>query len=122
VRVVGDRHQLGRALRNVTDNAAGHAASRVELRVGREGADAVVDVIDDGPGIPGPDRMRVFERFVRLDASRQRGAGGTGLGLAIAREIALAHGGELAVLDHDGGTRLQLRLPLDGDGPPEPVT
>jgi signal transduction histidine kinase len=121
VRVVGDRHQLGRALRNVTDNAAGHAASRVELRVGREGADAVVDVIDDGPGIPGPDRMRVFERFVRLDASRQRGAGGTGLGLAIAREIALAHGGELAVLDHDGGTRLQLRLPLDGDGPPEPV-
>jgi signal transduction histidine kinase len=122
VRVVGDRHQLGRALRNLTDNAARYAASCVELRVARQGTDAVIDVIDDGPGIPGADRVRVFERFVRLDPSRQRGAGGTGLGLAIAREIALAHGGELTVVDHGGGAHLRLRLPLDREGPPGPAT
>jgi signal transduction histidine kinase len=112
VRVVGDRHHLARALRNLTDNAARHATDRVELCVGRQGADAVLDVVDDGPGIPAAARERVFERFVRLDASRQRGAGGTGLGLAIAREIARSHGGELLVRDHDGGAHLQLRLPL----------
>ncbi|MCW2636086.1 MAG: ATP-binding region, ATPase domain protein [Blastococcus sp.] len=112
VRVIGDRNQLARALRNLTDNAARHATSHVELRVGRQGTDAVLDIIDDGPGISVAAREQVFERFVRLDPSRQRGAGGTGLGLAIARGIARAHGGELAVVDHDGGAHLQLRLPL----------
>jgi signal transduction histidine kinase len=115
VRVVGDRHQLARALRNLTDNAARHATHRVELRLSRRGSRAVVDVIDDGPGIPVAVRDHVFQRFVRLDSSRQRGAGGTGLGLAIAREIARAHGGQLTVADHDGGARLQLRLPLGTD-------
>jgi signal transduction histidine kinase len=118
VRVVGDRHQLARALRNLTDNAVRHSAARLELRVGRQGADAIVDVIDDGPGIPPAERARIFERFVRLDPSRQRGDGGTGLGLAIAREIVLAHGGELTVVDRDGGAHLQLRVPLP-DGPQE---
>jgi signal transduction histidine kinase len=112
VRVGGDAHQLARALRNLTDNAARHAAGQVELRVGRDGADAVIDVLDDGPGIPAADRERVFERFVRLDASRQRGAGGTGLGLAIAREIARAHGGDVVGVDADRGAHLELRLPL----------
>jgi len=118
VRVVGDHDQLARVLRNLTDNAARHATDRVELWVSRQGTDAVLDVVDDGPGIPAVDRERVFERFVRLDPSRQRGAGGTGLGLAIAREIARAHGGELSVVDHDEGARLQLRMPLtDIDAP-----
>ncbi|WP_167760372.1 ATP-binding protein [Blastococcus sp. CT_GayMR16] len=121
VRVVGDRHQLARALRNLTDNAARHATDRVELRVSRQGAEAVIDVIDDGPGIPAPVRERVFERFVRLDPSRQRGAGGTGLGLAIAREIARAHGGELSVVDHDGGAHLQLSIPLSDPDRPHPT-
>jgi signal transduction histidine kinase len=112
VRVTGDPHDLARVLRNLADNAARHAAGCVELRVQQRGTEAVVDVLDDGPGIPAADRERVFERFVRLDDSRQRSAGGAGLGLAIAREIARAHGGHLAVLDSHGGAHLELRLPL----------
>jgi signal transduction histidine kinase len=112
VRLTGDRHGLARVLRNLADNAARHAAGCVELRVAQRGAEAVVDVIDDGPGIPEADRDRVFERFVRLDDSRQRSAGGAGLGLAIAREIVRAHAGHLAVLGSRGGAHLELRLPL----------
>ncbi|GAA3165383.1 ATP-binding protein [Blastococcus jejuensis] len=111
-RVHGDPHQLARALRNLTDNATRYASDRVELKVDRRGDDAVIDVVDDGPGIPPGDRERVFERFVRLDASRQRAAGGAGLGLAIAREIARAHAGDLVVVDTDRGAHLQLWLPL----------
>ena len=118
VRVSGDRDHLARVLRNLTDNAARYATGCVELRVAREGRDAVLDVIDDGPGIPAADRERVFERFVRLDPSRERSAGGTGLGLAIAREIVRAHGGELIAAAHDGGAHLQARIPLPGGGEP----
>jgi signal transduction histidine kinase len=111
VRVTGDRQQLARVLRNLTDNAARHAAGRVELRVERVDDEAVIDVIDDGPGIPEADRDRIFERFVRLDASRHRAGGGAGLGLAIAREIARAHEGELSALGSARGAHLRLRLP-----------
>jgi signal transduction histidine kinase len=111
LRVGGDRHQLQRALRNLTDNAVRHATHRIEIRAGGMGEDAVVDVIDDGPGIPTADHERIFERFVRLDSSRDRAGGGAGLGLAIAREIAAAHGGELAALDAPGA-HLRLCLPL----------
>jgi signal transduction histidine kinase len=82
VRVSGDHHQLARALRNLCDNAARYAAGCVELTVAGDGGEAVVDVVDDGPGIPAPERLRVFDRFVRLDGSRGRAAGGAGLGLA----------------------------------------
>ena len=111
VRVHGDRRQLGRVLRNLTDNAARHAAGCVELRVGEVDGAAVVEVVDDGPGIPDTERERVFDRFVRLDASRERSAGGAGLGLAIAREIARAHGGDVTVVDSREGAHLRLRLP-----------
>jgi signal transduction histidine kinase len=112
VRVVGDRHHLARALRNLADNAADHAAARVRLSVDRNEHHALVEVVDDGPGIPPAERERVFQRFVRLDASRQRGRGGTGLGLSIAQEIARSHGGDLTVENSSGGARLVLRLPL----------
>jgi signal transduction histidine kinase len=112
VRVVGDRHELARVLRNLSDNAARHATGLVEFHVGRRGSAAVVDVVDDGLGIPASERERVFERFVRLDPSRERAGGGAGLGLAIAREIARAHGGELTVVPRHGGTHLRLRMPL----------
>jgi signal transduction histidine kinase len=109
--VPGDRHQLARVLRNLSDNAARHASGCVQFRVGEDGGHALVDVVDDGPGIPAAERERVFGRFVRLDASRERSAGGAGLGLAIARDIARAHGGDLAVLDSPRGAHLRLRLP-----------
>jgi signal transduction histidine kinase len=113
VRVCGDRHQLTRVLRNLTDNAARHAAGCVELSVEEDTGEAVVGVLDDGPGIPVAERERVFDRFVRLDASRERRAGGAGLGLAIAREIARAHGGDVGIVEAaSGGAHLRLRLPV----------
>jgi signal transduction histidine kinase len=111
VRVLGDHHHLARALRNLTDNAARHAHQRVELRLGADAASAWIDVIDDGNGVPVPDRGRIFERFVRLDQSRARDSGGTGLGLPIARQIARAHGGDLVVGDHEGGAMFTLSIP-----------
>lgn len=115
----GDPARLERALANLVDNALRHARSGVLVRavgVGDGDRDgdgwAVLEVTDDGPGIPEADRARVFERFVRLDADRGRASGGTGLGLAIAREIARAHGGDVRALEAPGGgARLELRIP-----------
>lgn len=112
-RVAGDSAHLRRLIRNLTDNAARHARGTVALSVAEAGGDGVVlGVEDDGPGIPEPDRRRVFERFVRLDEARAREAGGSGLGLAIADEIARAHGGDVTIRDGMlGGARVEVRLP-----------
>jgi len=113
VRVVGDPDRLAQVLRNLTDNAQRHASARIALFLRREGGEACVRVEDDGPGIAPSDRERVFERFVRLDASRQRRSGGSGLGLAIVREIVVGHGGTIRILDTDlGGACAEVRLPL----------
>jgi signal transduction histidine kinase len=76
---------------------------------------AVLEVVDDGAGIPPEHREKVFQRFVRLDAARSRDAGGTGLGLPIAREIARAHNGSLTIEDSDLGARFVLQMPLRSD-------
>ncbi|MGW0898578.1 sensor histidine kinase, partial [Streptomyces goshikiensis] len=110
----GDPARLERALANLVDNALRHARAGVTVRAGADpaGGWALLEVTDDGPGIPEADRDRVFERFVRLDPDRSRAAGGTGLGLAIAREIARAHGGDVrALASSAGGARLVLRVP-----------
>jgi len=112
VAVAGNRLQLARLLVNLLSNADRYATGRVEVLVRAEGDEAVVEVCDDGPGIPSADRERVFQRFTRLDTARSRAAGGTGLGLTIARDIAIAHGGSLHVADSVQGARLMLRLPL----------
>jgi signal transduction histidine kinase len=110
---VGNPDHLQRLFRNIIDNAVRYAHGRV-LITATTSADAVrVEVDDDGPGIPATDRERVFDRFVRLDSSRERGSGTTGLGLAIAREIALAHRGHIGVAQGaTGGTRMVVTLPL----------
>jgi signal transduction histidine kinase len=81
----------------------------VELRT--EGADAILTVTDDGPGIPEPDRERVFDRFTRLDDGRARDAGGSGLGLAIVRELVRRHHGTVTLHDAGPGLRAEIRLP-----------
>ncbi|MFZ2512060.1 MAG: HAMP domain-containing sensor histidine kinase [Gordonia sp. (in: high G+C Gram-positive bacteria)] len=120
--VVGDPRQLTRALRNLTDNAAGHATSRIVLsmRANDDAKQVSVRVADDGPGIPVADRTRVFDRFVRLDAARAHRTGGSGLGLPIVAEIARAHDGTVSVIDGDTrGATLALTLPmLDPNQPP----
>ncbi|MFD6416671.1 ATP-binding protein [Streptomyces sp. NPDC060194] len=110
--VRGSRGQLGRVLGNLLDNAVRHARGSVSVEVRRDGGCVVLAVTDDGPGVPVADRERVFERFVRLDDARARDDGGAGLGLAIARDIAVRHGGTLALdAPPSGGARLTLRLP-----------
>ena len=77
----------------------------------------VVEVADDGRGVPPADRELVFERFARLDDARGRDEGGAGLGLPIAREIATRHGGTLVVADSATGARLVARLPAEKPSP-----
>ncbi|WP_250905864.1 cell wall metabolism sensor histidine kinase WalK [Nonomuraea sp. NEAU-A123] len=112
----GDRLQLGRLLTNLLDNAARHATSSVAVSVRREGDEAVLEVNDDGPGIPPDLREFVFQRFTRLDAARSKDTGGTGLGLAIAREIAERHGGTLTIEDSERGARFVLKIPIGAAG------
>ncbi|MEP6664884.1 MAG: HAMP domain-containing sensor histidine kinase [Nocardioidaceae bacterium] len=121
VRCVGDRHQLAQVLRNLTDNAVSHARSRIELTLVAEDSQAIIEVADDGPGIPLEDRTRVFARFVRLDPARARSAGGTGLGLAIVTEVVRAHNGTVtAGVGLDGGARFIVRIPIHHTGEHQP--
>jgi signal transduction histidine kinase len=110
-RVTGDLHQLRQVVRNLVDNAVQHARTRVEFSVQRQGEQAVVEIFDDGPGIPPADRERIFDRFVRLEESRDRATGGTGLGLAIVHEIVASHHGTIEVVDSLEGTLFRLALP-----------
>ncbi|MEY2569407.1 MAG: hypothetical protein QOE35_3936 [Actinomycetota bacterium] len=112
--VLGRREDLARVVRNLLDNAGRHATSAVRVAVRARDGRVVLTVEDDGPGVAVADRERIFERFTRLDDSRDRSAGGTGLGLAIVREIAEQHGGSARVSDGDaGGARFEVSLPAD---------
>ncbi|WP_432867024.1 sensor histidine kinase [Microbispora rosea] len=118
--VLGDPDSLGSLICNLIGNAQRHAASTVTVTVWREprgpggppDGTAVLEVADDGPGIPREQREKVFQRFTRLDSARSRDAGGAGLGLAIARQVAQNHGGRLTIEDSAEGARFVLRLPL----------
>ena len=103
----GNPEDLSRMFRNLLDNAVRYARHRVLITVritGAAGPDGVVvEIADDGPGIPEEERERVFGRFVRLDASREPSSGSAGLGLAIAREIATAHGATIVLTGTEGG-------------------
>ncbi|MEP7036574.1 MAG: ATP-binding protein, partial [Actinomycetota bacterium] len=114
LRVRGDGARLARVVRNLADNAARHGDATVSLSLRRDGDWAVVQVADDGPGVPSEHRERIFDRFTRLDQARARDRGGSGLGLAISREIAQAHGGSLNLLTGAArsGAVFELRLPL----------
>jgi signal transduction histidine kinase len=111
-RVDGDIAGLRRVLRNLGDNAARHAEGRVAFSVAERDGVVLLEVDDDGPGVPEVDRERVFERFVRLDDARARDDGGSGLGLAIVAELVAAHGGTVAIAASPvGGTRVEVSLP-----------
>ncbi|GII59746.1 hypothetical protein Pth03_81350 [Planotetraspora thailandica] len=109
--VHGSPQHLTRLIANLVDNAVRHAASSVQVSVSGESGFAVLEVRDDGPGIPAEHRQAVFSRFTRLDEARARDAGGSGLGLAIARDVALLHGGTLEVTDDGPGACLSARFP-----------
>ncbi|MEU4191820.1 HAMP domain-containing sensor histidine kinase [Kribbella sp. NPDC026611] len=113
VRVLGDPLRLGQLIRNLVDNAVRAAHTTVRLTTSEDGGAALVTIEDDGDGIPEADRVRVFERFVRLDTSRARASGGSGLGLSIVQEIIKAHHGTVVLSGAaGGGTIATVRLPL----------
>jgi signal transduction histidine kinase len=99
----GNPEDLSRMFRNLLDNAVLYACHRVAIAAAAGPDGAVVEIADDGPGIPAEERERVFGRFVRLDASREHASRSAGLGLAIARQIAAAHGATIVLTDAEGG-------------------
>jgi signal transduction histidine kinase len=110
--VRADPQKLRQALDNLIANALKFTprGGRVRLRVAREGALAIFEIADTGPGIPEAERPTVFDRYQQ--GSRGRTAGGAGLGLAIARGIAEAHGGTISVATGDlGGAVFRIALP-----------
>jgi signal transduction histidine kinase len=111
-----DPDRLAQALRNLLGNAIDHTApgnGLVRMLVEDAPGERLRFIVeDDGPGIPVDQRERVFHRFHRTDAARDRASGGTGLGLAIVRAIADAHGGTVrAGSSPQGGARIELELP-----------
>ncbi|ROO87421.1 PAS domain S-box-containing protein [Actinocorallia herbida] len=107
--------RLTRLVDNLLANAERHTRSHIDVRLTTDDGHAVLEVIDNGPGIPAADREKVFDRFFRRPDARAADPGGSGLGLPISRQIAEAHGGTLLATDRaDGvpGARLVLRLPL----------
>jgi two-component system OmpR family sensor kinase len=120
--LTADPDRLAQALRNLIGNAIEHTGDEhglVRLHAERlAGARLRLVVEDDGPGIPPAQRERVFERFHRTDAARDRASGGAGLGLAIVRAIAEAHGGRVsASASAAGGARIELELPRFASAP-----
>ncbi|MBV9846905.1 MAG: HAMP domain-containing histidine kinase [Kutzneria sp.] len=123
--VRGDTVRLHQVLTNLLGNVHAHTppGTAAELRLSRVGGHEVIDVIDDGPGIPPEQHERVFERFFRGDSSRARSSGSThentGLGLSIVSAIASAHGGGASV--HPSGRGAWLRVVLPAAGPLAPA-
>ncbi len=110
-----DHEALSHAVRNVLDNAARYARSRVAISCrnveNADGEFVEIVVSDDGPGIPEQDRERVFGRFVRLEEGRSRKSGSTGLGLSVVRTIAWQHGGDARFIDPElGGASIVIRI------------
>jgi signal transduction histidine kinase len=114
VQLSGDAALLEQVVRNLVQNAAAHAREIVRVSLSTRAGDvAVLTVDDDGPGVPTDRRQDIFERFVRLDDSRDRVRGGVGLGLAIVSEIVHAHAGRVHVDDSPmGGARFVVELPF----------
>jgi two-component system sensor kinase ParS len=103
---------MSRALLNLVQNAVRYASQRVDIELKATAAGYELLVDDDGGGIAEADRERVFEPFIRLDESRDRGTGGAGLGLAIVKRVAANHGGTIEIQDSPlGGARFVLRWP-----------
>jgi two-component system OmpR family sensor kinase len=105
--ITGQSLGLKRLFGNLVENALKYGES-ARIKLGGEDGVVLVDVEDDGPGIPADQRETVFEPFVRLNEEGTRGAG---LGLAAARSIARAHGGDIAILDAERGALLRVTLP-----------
>lgn len=112
--LTGDPERLHQVFANLTDNAVRFTpdGGEIVLRARGAGADVVIEVCDEGPGISPEVITRVFERFYRTDESRSRDAGGSGLGLAIARWVVDLHDGRIRAEQREPhGCRMVVELP-----------
>jgi len=108
----GDPMALRRLVANLLENAV-KFGGQARARVFQDAGHAVVEIDDDGPGIPPADSEKVFEPFYRREPSRNRKTGGIGLGLAVVRTIARGHGGDVSLVNRvGGGLRARVELPL----------
>lgn len=114
VQAWADPAVLRQAVINILDNAIRHSPSdgRIRIVVAHRSGEAVLEVIDQGDGIPEADRERIFDRFYRADKARARKTGGAGLGLSIARWAVEANGGRIEVESGGGGSCFRVWLPL----------
>jgi two-component system, OmpR family, sensor kinase len=124
--VAGDPLRLQQVIANLLANARLHTpeGTAIDVHLRAEGGEAVIDIIDAGPGIPQALQQSVFERFARGDPSRSRMTGSSGLGLAIVAAIVEAHHGTIALESEPGRTAFTVRLPLwdtaaEADAPAE---
>ncbi|HYG23119.1 MAG TPA: ATP-binding protein [Verrucomicrobiae bacterium] len=111
---VGDSERLGQVITNLVSNAIHYNRERgnIHVKTRSEQRFAIVEVVDDGPGISSEHQANVFKRFYRIDAARTSAQGHSGLGLAICRSIVEAHGGTIDVRSREGqGTTFVVRLP-----------
>src|SRR5690606_23241654 len=109
IMVLGDRDLLAGVAANLVENALRYAGSGARVRVGaaRDGDDAVLSVVDNGPGVPPAALEQLGTRFFRLNRSLP----GTGLGLASARAVVKLHGGTIGFADARPGLAARIRLP-----------
>ena len=125
--VAGVVHADAEALRNALDALLENAVKYTEphdaiaLRVYAAGGEIVIEVADEGCGVPPEALNRIFDRFARADGARTRAQGGAGLGLSIADAIAKAHGGRCTVVPGERGATFALRLPVRVPVEPEPA-
>ncbi|MFT3862689.1 MAG: HAMP domain-containing sensor histidine kinase [Solirubrobacterales bacterium] len=121
LRVEGSSDELHRMILNLLDNAARHTpeSATIELSLSQQGDCAVIEVADDGPGIPVAMRTQIFDRFVRGEGPADTARGtGTGLGLAIVSAVAASHGGSVEATDSTlGGALFRARIPLADSEP-----
>jgi signal transduction histidine kinase len=119
--VRGDSSRLKQVIVNLVDNAIKYTlpGGQVKVTVRAEGSAAVLEVKDNGIGIPKGDLPHIFERFYRVDKARSREFGGAGLGLSIVKSILTAHQADIQVESEEKqGTTFRIRLPLAGANNP----
>jgi two-component system phosphate regulon sensor histidine kinase PhoR len=118
--IVGDPSKLHDVLRNLVENASNYSPEHTAIHLtARRDADRVMlQVADEGPGIPPADLRRIFERFYRVDKARSRETGGTGLGLSIVKHLVGLHGGDVTADNgSSGGAVFTVRLPVSDATP-----
>jgi len=114
ISVTGDPNKLRTIIDNLLSNAVKYSpdGGRLWIRIRREDQHAVIEIEDEGPGIPSDERVRVFDAFFQGRTPHEGHIKGTGLGLSIAREYAKSHQGEIHVVDHGQGALLRVSIPL----------